>query len=1135
MAWARALRTPGAGRVGGLCFALLVAAGAARAAPTAKPVPAPVSADDVLAEEAARQDVREAQVSKYRALLAATPDDNPGKAELWYQLGDLLARRAQFHRLRGVDAPVAERAGHVAAAKRWLDEAVAAYAEVIKRPAWKSFAQRDAVLFALGHMLGKAGRAAGALEVFNMLLKDHPGSRYVPDAYLAFADAAFLDGQLDDALTGYDKVIKLGKPRVAVYARYKRAWTLYNLSRQEAALGGLLEVAAAAAADPKLALLARTARRDVVRVYAELGQASRALALFRRASPGREAAARAMLAELPALYVERGRFAEAISTWHELMRLLPASPALCEWQLGVHRAQLALPGDEARVRELGRLVDLARAVRAGKLALGKAAGLACRRTAAAEASELARLWHSETVDAQQNIVLAGRIELVEQLYRLWLDAFASDREVASPAEVAELRGYAADLVALRAEKEKDPAQQRVRWVAAARMYEEVARGGGTPAVIEEAAFGAVDAWARALGGRQRPRLAEGAPAAALPDDLAALVRSYDLYVKVVPRAAQREGERLGLAKAEVLFDYHHFAEAAPLFEAVVRARKAPFAAAAARGWVDSLLALGRVDEVATAARWMLGVPALTADAALADELRRTDATSGIRRAEAAARARDWLRCGQLYREVLQRYPGDPRLPEIMAGATACYESGGRLGAAITLGEELVRVAPTSAAGIEELRRVGARYARVGYFQSAAEHFERFAAATRDGAAAKRALGDAAFFRRGLGQDGAALGDGESYVRKFARTAPAEAAEVMWGLRVVHRRRGRAGDAALVKHLERYLAEHAAAGGADRRVVALVELGDARWRMACPVPGVDGACVSVVRGRATVAGGGRVARRREGWYAGLRCGAADTRPKVTLVGRKDDGEAAAVKAWTAALALWDDGKLVVAGAGGAGGAGGVGGAVVDAAERAGREAALRVAVARARFGLGERAYEATLAVEFPEGLDFRPRKARESLARFMSWKSEREAAIVRALELYRAVLKVPGAGEWAIAATARAGQLYQGLADALITAEVPRPPADVGVTEVQGFVDGYCDKLGEQTPPIDALAKGELRTCLEEAGRRSTFGNWSMLCEAELSRLDPRAFPPAVELRVEPRFQTTTSAYTDVIKTVSIRP
>ncbi len=1069
---------------------LLVCAALARGA-FARPAPG-VTADDILQAEAAKEDVREEQVERYRALIAATEQDDARLPEYFYQLGDLLAKRARFHRLMKRPAQ----------AKKWSEEAIRAYGGAL---GFKRYPKRDVVLFYLAHTLEQAGRHSEARVAYDTLVHDHPGSRFLPDAFLAFGDDAFVAGQLDDAVAMYDKVIKLGGPKLARYARYKRAWSYYNLGKRDDALAGLIEVAQGSGGG----VLTRAARRDVVAVYAEIGRPDTAWKLFQRVADA--AGARAMLGTLPDAYVERGRFAEAIQVWHALMKLEPRSDELCVWERGILKAQLALPGEDARVREAERLAAVAVAVRKGTVVLSAAAGKACRVGAADDVGELARLWHSETIDKQGIVVLAGRLEAVERLYATWLDAFADDRVATPVATVTEMRAFAADLMWTRAEHERDPARQRAAFAQAARVYEAIARGRGAPDVIEEAAFNAVDGWTRALAGRAEPNLPAGAPAAALPDELAHLVAAYDLYVRVVPARAQKESQRLGLAKADVLFDYHHFDEAAPVFEAVVRARQAPFAVPAARGWIDSLLALGRTDDVAHAVTWLLTVPEV---AALRPELEAADATTRIRQAEAAAKAGDARACGDRYVAILKLYPGDARMPALLAAAGACYEDAGLLGAAIHLGEQLIGVAPASREGVAELGRLGARYARVGYFKSAADFYERFAARSNDVARASAALGDAAFFRRAGGQDDLALADGETFVRRFGRVSPADAAAVIFGMRVVHQRRGRAGDPALAKHLDRYLRDFAKAGGADRRVVAMVELADARWRAACPVPGVDGACISVVRGRAVAGARGRVLRRREGWRPGLRCGAADARARVTLVGRKDDGVAAAAAAWRAALAA-GDGVTVAAGE-------------PDAARR---QAALRGALARARFGLAEIAYERTLGLDFPDDLDFRPARERESMARFLEWKKEREAAIVTAVGLYRQVLQMPGAGEWAIAATARAGQMYEALADALITAEVPRPPRDVRADEVQSYVDGYCDGLGVLTPPLDAAARRELETCLREATSRSTFGTWSQMCESELSRLDPMSYPPAVEARVEPGLQTLTTDYTDVIRTL----
>ena len=75
-----------------------------------------------------------------------------------------------------------------------------------------------------------------AREFFLRLIKDYPNSKYIPDAYLSFAEYYFDKGEMENALKFYEKVEQFPKSSVYPYAVYKKGWCYVNMGDFKTAL-----------------------------------------------------------------------------------------------------------------------------------------------------------------------------------------------------------------------------------------------------------------------------------------------------------------------------------------------------------------------------------------------------------------------------------------------------------------------------------------------------------------------------------------------------------------------------------------------------------------------------------------------------------------------------------------------------------------------------------------------------------------------------------------------------------------------------------------------------------------------------------------------------------------------------------
>lgn len=273
-------------------------------APAAKP---PMTTDRIFSIEGLASKPRVEHEKLLIALIADTPDrDAAEKADLLYRLGELQAATYRFHRL----------AGDATAAQDALAKAIKTFSVLVDDPNFRSYPKLDVALFYYGYTLQGAGMQKEARITYDKLLKNFPSSKYVPEAFLAFAEYYFDAGQLADAEAFYNRVLKFPKSNVYAYAMYKRGWIHFNQQRPQEALESFFQAAQLTKAAPKLADLHRAARLDFVRAFATIGKPEAALAAFQRLDPN----ATDLMDALATIYAEQGKPDKATVIYQQQLR-----------------------------------------------------------------------------------------------------------------------------------------------------------------------------------------------------------------------------------------------------------------------------------------------------------------------------------------------------------------------------------------------------------------------------------------------------------------------------------------------------------------------------------------------------------------------------------------------------------------------------------------------------------------------------------------------------------------------------------------------------------------------------------------------------------------------------------------------
>jgi len=1081
--------------------------------------PAPRARDDKRQPELRAEDVfsavgvkvhavTDSQIQLLGKLIQNTRDDDPEKAELLFQLGDLHGEQQRYHRFRArqldqaiYDARAAHRDAEAArlAAEQADEErlerasllaAVKQYLAVADHPdQYPQYQRMDEVLFNLGHLLMQVKKEEAARNYYKRLIKDHPTSRFVPDAYLAFGEYYFDNKDIENAIAFYEKVMEHEESPLAGYALYKKGWCHYNLGEFKQALGTF--VAVIQRSSGRLAL-EREARKDAVRAYAQVGTPERAWPFFQKIGQN---AAPAMLEQLAELYNSQGKFSDAVKLYRQLMAIAPASPRLCVWQSEVLRNTLSASGARAQAataREVERLAAVYAKLR-GVRGVPADAVAECREHTADTLRELATVWHKE---AQQTGV-QSTFELAGALYKTYLNQFHDQKDRYS------LLFYYGELLYRLAGFDG----QSGRYCEAAPVYSEVVKLDSSTSAkyLQDAALASVLAWKACLRLDDKPAAATAEARAhgkprAIPEPWLKMLAAFDNYIKYVKNSP--ELIRIQYNKAFVYYEFDHYDEAIPIFrEIALRHPEHELAVFAANLLFDCYAQKEQKAELRAAVAELCPLPPLATHADFAQRCRGIEVAVGRADAEAAEAARQYKAAGDLYVKLATDFPDDPKLDEMLYDAAIDYQRAKMIGLAVLAFQQLIKSKPDSRLAKKSIYMIGRNYQDIAAFEAAAENYEQFATRFPGEEEASTALYRASFFRRGLGESQKAIEDTKLFIRNYGPRSEFTdiAAGVAFGEgQIFEQERDWA---KLSQHLEAYLREWGARGGVDRQLIAHVKLGEIAWRAACPIDGANGACVEIKRPNRRAA---RAQKNAKTCLPGLTIALHERKPALAK---------AAQAHFAAALKLYQNGAAIKKVAG------------KDESERDARVREMSFYAAEARMLEGDAEYEKFLAMQLPDGLAFAPgakgrarAKDAESRKRLAAWLEAKTQKLEQSRRAYESVILFKQA-HWAIAAAARIGQLFQTFAAQLEAAPVPlAPPPPEGVKPSdwkQYFRDAFCDELGNHVAELDDKAEDALKMCLNKSTELSWFNEWSQLCEAELNALKPGPYPLATELRAEP--------------------
>jgi len=186
----------------------------------------------------------------------------------------------------------------------------------------------DEVLFDLAWLLTEVKHEDSARVYFRRLIRDYPTSKYIPDAYLSFGDYYFEKKQFVDAIRFYDKVAQFPKSRVFATRATSRAgagstWTTTSRRWQRSSPSSTWRGRVRARATRRTGSPWRRRPRRTRCALRPGGRAEKAWPLFQRIGGDQ---APTLLEQLGEIYGSQGKAAAAITVYHQLMAIAPASP-----------------------------------------------------------------------------------------------------------------------------------------------------------------------------------------------------------------------------------------------------------------------------------------------------------------------------------------------------------------------------------------------------------------------------------------------------------------------------------------------------------------------------------------------------------------------------------------------------------------------------------------------------------------------------------------------------------------------------------------------------------------------------------------------------------------------------------------
>ena len=238
---------------------------------------------------------------------------------------------------------------------KWYSDSVRLYEAILR--GYPRFAKADQATFYLGMTQQEMKQRKEAVNSFKRLVKLYPTSQYVPDAFVMIGEYYFDDNKAFPALQAYLQATNYKDSGRYAYAKYKLAWCYYNVEEYDNAIETMKEVVAFSSENTGQSALRldEEGLKDLVRFFADAGRLDDAIDYFTRL--GRKDLIRSSIKRLGSIYMEQGKFAEAIQTYQRLIAMEPNHPENPNYQGDIIAAWRKIGQEDKVLEEVARLRD----------------------------------------------------------------------------------------------------------------------------------------------------------------------------------------------------------------------------------------------------------------------------------------------------------------------------------------------------------------------------------------------------------------------------------------------------------------------------------------------------------------------------------------------------------------------------------------------------------------------------------------------------------------------------------------------------------------------------------------------------------------------------------------------------------
>lgn len=336
------------------------------------------------------------------------------------------------------DAAIKESSAAQQIVAKSRDNAIKYYTRMKKD--YPEYSKIDEILYYLAYEYEQNKDLDHARSVYLELIEKAPNSPYIPNAYLAFGELFFAEAMGDPskwqlAAQAYKEVIKFKPPQNKVYgyAQYKLGYVYWNSGDYPQAIQqfkNVIEYGDKFADLPSAKLIQKSARRDIIPVYALAGKPSKAYNFFKPLAgdaQGSQEATLQMMRDLGMSYYDTGHYEEAIALYRDLMAR-DKGDQFCEYQVFVTQSVQAISASDkvAIRRELDNMLGVYD--RFKKEQHAPEAALSCANRTAELLAETAMSWHLEAVGigGTRGTNDPKTMDLASYLYQKVVDNFTQE-------------------------------------------------------------------------------------------------------------------------------------------------------------------------------------------------------------------------------------------------------------------------------------------------------------------------------------------------------------------------------------------------------------------------------------------------------------------------------------------------------------------------------------------------------------------------------------------------------------------------------------------------------------------------------------------------------------------------------------